>query len=93
MNHNPDTYYQRSEVSNSDLTALKNILHPVPMSDEIRQRAFHFGTLVDALITEPERVNHYQRTVDDVVYSEEDFLHGKEMLRSLRTESKGPLSR
>ena len=88
MNHNPDTYYQRSEVSNSDLTALKNILHPVPMSDEIRQRAFHFGTLVDALITEPERVNHYQRTVDDVVYSEEDFRHGKEMLRSLRTESR-----
>ena len=37
MNHNPDTYYQRSEVSNSDLTALKNILHPVPMPDEIRQ--------------------------------------------------------
>ena len=25
---NPDEYYQRSEVSNSDLTELKNQLHP-----------------------------------------------------------------
>lgn len=28
MNHNPDTYYHRREVSNSDLTELKNLLHP-----------------------------------------------------------------
>lgn len=85
---NPDTYYLRSEVSNSDLTALKNILHPAPMDEAIRERAFKFGTLVDALVTEPDRVNHYQMTVDDVIYSEEDFLHGKEMLRSLRTEAR-----
>ena len=28
MNHNPDEYYNRSEVSNSDLTELKNLHHP-----------------------------------------------------------------
>ena len=27
MNHNPDEYYNRTEVSNSDLTALRDILH------------------------------------------------------------------
>ena len=65
MSHNPDAYYSCTEVSNSDLTALKNLLHPVPMPPGVKERAFRFGTLVDAIITEPERVNYYQLTVDD----------------------------
>lgn len=85
---NPDTYYLRSEVSNSDLTALKNLLHPMPMDESIRERAFRFGTLVDALITEPQRVSHYHMTVDDVAYNEDEFLRGKEMLRSIRAEAR-----
>lgn len=88
MNTNPDTYYQRPEVSNSDLTALKNLLHPVPFNEEARDRAFRFGTLVDAIITEPDRVNYYDRSVDGVPYSEDDFLHAKEMQRALRTEAR-----
>lgn len=52
MSHNPDPYYDRPEVSNSDLTSLKEILHPRPITGD-RERAFRFGTLVDALITEP----------------------------------------
>ena len=88
MSHNPDTYYQRREVSNSDLTDLKNLLHPVPMDPVIREQAFHFGTLVDALVTEPGRVNHFYRTVDDVVYNEYDWLRGLEMLRALRREAR-----
>lgn len=88
---NPDTYYTRSEVSNSDLTALKNLLHPVPMDEAVRERAFRFGTLVDALITEPERVNHYALTVDDEPYSDDDFRHAREMQRSLRCEARNDL--
>lgn len=86
---NPDNYYNRTEVSNSDLTALKNMLHPTLMcSDEARQQAFRFGSLVDAIITEPARVNHYQLTVDDVQYSEDEFRHAREMYRSLKTEAR-----
>ena len=81
---NPDEYYNRSEVSNSDLTALKNLLHPVYTPPGVKEAAFRFGSLVDAIITEPERVNYYRNTVDDVVYSDDEFRHAKEMHRSLR---------
>ncbi len=42
MSNNPDTYYLRSEVSNSDLTALKEILHP-RMQFGNKEEAFRFG--------------------------------------------------
>lgn len=87
MNANPDTYYQRSEVSNSDLTALKELLHP-RLQFGNREEAFRFGNLVDALITEPTRVNYYRLTVDSEQYTEEEFRHAKEMHRALRTEAR-----
>lgn len=80
---NPDPYYSRTEVSNSDLTALKEMLHPSPIVGD-RERAFRFGTLFDAIITEPERVDYYRLTVDDQPYSDDDFLLAREMHRSLR---------
>lgn len=90
MNYNPDTYYMRSEVSNSDLTTLKNMLHPHLQFGD-REAAFRFGNLVDAIITEPERVNHYRYTVDDEQYSEEEFRHALEMQVALYTEAKQDL--
>jgi hypothetical protein len=87
---NSDKYYERSEVSNSDLTELKNLLHPRPqMGDKLA--AFRFGSLVDAIITEPARVNYYQLTVDDVQYTEDEFRHAKEMMRSLRAEARNDM--
>ena len=85
---NNDTYSKRSEDSNSDLTSLKQLLHPILFDEEVRQRAFRFGSLVDAMITEPSRVNHYTLTVDDEQYSGEEFLHATEMYRSLRSEAR-----
>lgn len=84
---NPDSYYLRSEVSNSDLTELKNILHP-RMQFGDKEAAFRFGSLVDAIITEPARVDYYRLTVDDEQYSEDEFRHAGEMLKSLRAEAK-----
>ena len=84
---NPDAYYLRSEVSNSDLTELKNILHP-RMQFGDKEAAFRFGSLVDAIITEPARVDYYRFTVDDEQYSEEEFRHAGEMLKSLRMEAR-----
>ena len=87
MTSNPDTYYQRSEVSNSDLTALKELLHP-RLQFGNREEAFRFGSLVDAIITEPERVNYYRFTVDDTQYTEDEFRHAQEMERALRAEAR-----
>ena len=84
---NPDAYYLRSEVSNSDLTELKNILHP-RMQFGDKEAAFRFGSLVDAIFTEPARVDYYRFTVDDEQYSEEEFRHAGEMLKSLRMEAR-----
>ena len=90
MNHNPDTYYNRPEVSNSDLTALRDLLHP-RMQFGDREAAFRFGTLVDAIITEPSRVNYYLHTVDDVVYTEDEFRHAAEMHKALKMEARHDL--
>ncbi len=84
MTPNPDAYYTRTEVSNSDLTALKHLLHPVALPPGVKERAFRFGSLVDAIVTEPERVDYYRLTVDGEQYSDEDFRLAREMYRSLR---------
>ena len=84
---NPDSYYLRTEVSNSDLTELKNSLYPRTQYGD-KEKAFKFGTLVDALITENERVHYSKRMVDDVTYSREDFELGLAMREALRKEAR-----
>lgn len=84
---NPDSYYLRTEVSNSDLTELKNYLYPRTQYGD-KEKAFKFGTLVDALITENERVHYSKRMVDDVAYSREDFELGLAMREALRKEAR-----
>lgn len=85
--HNPDEYYSRSEVSNSDLTALKEQLHPRPQYGD-REAAFYFGSVVDALITEPSRCNPLNLTVDGSPVPEDIWLHAREMQRALRAEAR-----
>ena len=85
--NNPDAYYQRSEVSNSDLTALKELLHPRPMFGD-REAAFRFGSIVDAIITEPSRVDFLRMTIDGEPVDEDEFLHAREMQRALRAEAR-----
>lgn len=85
--NNPDAYYLRSEVSNSDLTELKNILHP-RMQFGDKEAAFRFGSLVDAIITEPARVDYYLLQVDDEQYTEDEFRHAQDMLKALRHEAR-----
>ena len=82
-----DTYYQRSEVSNSDLTELKNLLYPRTQYGD-KEKAFKFGSLVDAMLTEPERVRYDKHMVDDVLYSGEDWELAQAMIKSLRMEAR-----
>lgn len=86
-NHNPDEYYNRPEVSNSDLTELKQLLHPRQQFGD-KEAAFRFGSLVDAIVTEPARVDYYRHTVDDVQYTDDEFRHAEEMHRALRSEAR-----
>ena len=65
---------------------MKNILHPrIQYGD--REAAFRFGSLVDALVTEPYKVNYYNFTIDDEQYAEDEFRHAQEMCKALRMES------
>lgn len=88
MPHDP--YYSRSEVSNSDLTSLKYQLQPQLnfIKEKDRIRAFHLGTLVDCLVTEPSKANHFRKTVDDEQYTDEEWKWGKAQLEKLRKAAK-----
>lgn len=81
-----DPYYSRGEVSNSDLTALKFSLNPRLnfVDEKSRKKAFHLGTLVDALVTEPDKCNHYTLTVDNEKYTQEEWTWGKKRLAALK---------
>jgi hypothetical protein len=73
-------YYSRIEVSNSDLSWLKQQLYPREMPD--LTEAYRFGSLIDAMITEPARVNYFKRTLDDEQFTVEDFAKAEEMKKS-----------
>jgi hypothetical protein len=59
-----DTYYLRSEVSNSTLSEVKKLLYPDFVFID-PTNAYRFGNLLDAMITEKEKLNHFKLTVSD----------------------------
>ncbi|GGG97630.1 hypothetical protein [Pedobacter zeae] len=69
-----DPYFGRPEISNSDLSALKNLLYP---REEIgnKERAYANGTLLDNMITEIEKVDFYRLRVQycDYQFTQEEF--------------------
>jgi len=78
---NQDPYFNRQEVSNSDLSELARLFQRADYIADATA-AYRFGTLVDALITEPERVNEFRFTVDGEQYTREEFETGKAMRKS-----------
>ena len=56
-------YFDRPEVSNSNLTALKRELNP-PAFYHDPTDAYAFGTLIDAMITEPDRIDWVRKLID-----------------------------
>jgi hypothetical protein len=75
-----DTYYQRPEVSNSDLSWLKKYWLPENIKCDL-EKAYANGSLIDAMITEPWRVDYFKRRLqyDDYQFSEEEFATATEM--------------
>jgi hypothetical protein len=76
-----ENYFNRPEVSNSDLSALKKQIYGGDDFDPTE--AYRFGSLIDALITEPKKVNSRKRTVEGLGgFSNEDFEKAREMKRA-----------
>lgn len=69
---NQDPYYSRPEVSNSDLGQLEKYWLPQTFIIDL-EAAYRFGSLIDALITEPGIVDYYKLQVSGVQYSKEEF--------------------
>lgn len=88
MNYNSDPYFNRSEVSNSDLSWVKEFYFPLNIQIE-KEKAYKFGTLVDAILTEPHKVDYFQHTVDQIQYSEEDFEIAQKMKSSFMKDDLG----
>lgn len=70
-------------MSNSDLTALKEALRPFPVQGD-REAAFRLGSIVDALITDPLRLDRYGMELDGEGITADEYRLGLEMERSLR---------
>lgn len=76
----PD-YFDRPEVSNSDLSWLKmNLLSSQEQMDFTN--AYRMGSLIDAMITEPERVNYFKFTIGEEKYTADEFEICKAMKRA-----------
>ena len=81
-----DAYFNRAEVSNSDLGALEKYFIPKEQVGDI-EAAYRFGTLVDAVITEPDKVNYFKLTVGDMQYTKEEFDKAKEMMKAFMRDA------
>ena len=78
-----DSYYDRTEISNSDLSALWKYFHPdVNYYDPTN--AYRFGNLIDAMITEVSKLNYFNRTVSDYEepFSIEDWQNAEAMRKA-----------
>lgn len=77
-----DPYFNRPEVSNSDLTEIKKLWMPEEMLIDYEE-AFKFGSLIDAMITEPHRLDYFVFTLDNIVqYTQEDFWKAEQMKKA-----------
>lgn len=78
---NQDNYRQFPAISNSDLTWLQKYWMPENRIIDL-EKAYKEGNLIDAMITEAHRVNFYKKRVDEVQYTDDQFLMGEEMKKA-----------
>lgn len=72
MATNGNPYYLRPEISNSDLTWLDKYWQPQAFIIDL-EAAYRFGSLIDAMITEPELVDYFKYSVNGEQYTKEEF--------------------
>lgn len=80
---NEHNYRQFPAVSNSDLGWLDEQFMPTQKQIDL-QKAYANGTLIDAMITEPHKVNFFKLSVEGekYQYSADEFERAKEMKKS-----------
>jgi hypothetical protein len=83
---NPDPYYGRPEVSNSDLSSLRELLYGSSKPGD-KEKAYAFGNLIDHLITEPEKVDLYQRTCQCITFSQDEINQALAMKRAYHKDA------
>lgn len=71
-------YYARPEISNSELGWLEKYFLPQSFVIDL-EAAYRFGSLLDAMITEPALVDYFKLTVSGVQYSKEEFQKAEAM--------------
>jgi hypothetical protein len=74
-----DGYYNRKEVSNSDLSALKRALEG---DERDPSTAYKFGRLLDCMITEPGKIDIYKLECDGEKHDRDDFQRASAMRRA-----------
>ena len=79
-------YFNQKEVSNSDLSWLKNQLYPTVGIDSTN--AYRMGNLIDGMLTENESgLDYYKRTCFGEKYTKQEFSLAEKMKNSfLRDE-------
>lgn len=87
-----DPYFGRSEVSNSDLSALQELLNPKPQLGN-KEYAYAFGTLLDNLITEADKVDLFNLKVlyQTYPYTQADFDLARAMKRAYLKDPMGKM--
>ena len=80
---NDTNYRSFPAVSNSDLSWLEKYWMPENRIIDL-EKAYANGTLIDAMITEPEKVNYFKLTVEGETYrySQDEFDRAKEMKKA-----------
>ena len=76
-----DPYFERMEVSNSDLSILEKYWNPLQLNYDM-QAALDFGNLIDALLTEIEKVNFFNYTWNGLQFTKKDFQIAEAMKNS-----------
>lgn len=85
MNAEQDAYYGMDETSNSDFSTLAKYWQSFQLSYDI-DAAFRFGTLLDCMLTEPQRIDYFQFTCAGLQYTREEFDLAERMRRSFMAD-------
>ncbi|QTE37516.1 PD-(D/E)XK nuclease-like domain-containing protein [Mucilaginibacter gossypii] len=83
---NTDPYYSRPEVSNSDLLNLHEILYGGYKPGD-KEKAYAFGNLIDHMITEPDKVDFYNRECNGITFSADEMEQASKMKRSYHKDT------
>jgi hypothetical protein len=81
-----DPYYERPEVSNSELGSIEKYWMPASYIIDL-EAAFRFGSVLDAMITEDHLVDYYQCTVAGMKIDKAEFEKAKVMKKVFFADS------